>query len=47
MCTVFIWLYFVGITTGAPLLGAIETVKGSLSGLTFGLPVSEVVILFH
>ncbi|XP_038692366.1 phospholipid--sterol O-acyltransferase-like isoform X1 [Tripterygium wilfordii] len=26
---------------GAPLLGAIETVKGTLSGNTFGLPVSE------
>ncbi|ONH93197.1 hypothetical protein PRUPE_8G218700 [Prunus persica] len=26
---------------GAPLLGAIETVKGTLSGLTFGLPISE------
>lgn len=28
---------------GAPLLGATETVKGTLSGLTFGLPISEVV----
>ncbi|GER24952.1 phosphatidylcholine-sterol acyltransferase, partial [Striga asiatica] len=26
---------------GAPLLGAIETVKATLSGFTFGLPVSE------
>ncbi|KAK9945018.1 hypothetical protein M0R45_010550 [Rubus argutus] len=26
---------------GAPLLGATETVKGTLSGLTFGLPISE------
>nr|POE98153.1 phospholipid--sterol o-acyltransferase [Quercus suber] len=27
---------------GAPLLGSIETVKASLSGLSYGLPVSEV-----
>ncbi|KAM1234443.1 hypothetical protein ACFX2I_004037 [Malus domestica] len=26
---------------GAPLLGAVEAVKGTLSGLTFGLPISE------
>lgn len=33
---------------GAPLLGATETVKGTLSGLTFGLPISEVVTYsFH
>ncbi|XP_030499845.2 phospholipid--sterol O-acyltransferase isoform X1 [Cannabis sativa] len=30
---------------GAPLLGATETVKAALSGLTFGLPVSEVIPL--
>lgn len=29
-------------TTGAPLLGATEMVKATLSGFTFGLPVSEV-----
>lgn len=30
--------------SGAPLLGAIETVKATLSGSTFGLPVSEVLL---
>ncbi|XP_021281130.1 phospholipid--sterol O-acyltransferase isoform X1 [Herrania umbratica] len=33
-----IYAYF---AVGAPLLGAIETVKAALSGNTFGLPVSE------
>ncbi|KAM7253717.1 hypothetical protein ACFE04_031399 [Oxalis oulophora] len=33
-----IYAYF---AVGAPLLGAPETVKGSISGVTFGLPVSE------
>lgn len=47
ICTVFDWLYFIGLITGAPLLGATETVKASLSGFTFGLPVAEVENLFH
>lgn len=46
MHTVFILLCFVGLITGSPLLGATETVKAVLSGLTFGLPVSEVKNLF-
>lgn len=29
--------------SGAPLLGAAETLKGLLTGLTFGLPIAEVV----
>ncbi|XVE77959.1 hypothetical protein DITRI_Ditri13aG0106000 [Diplodiscus trichospermus] len=33
-----IYAYF---AVGAPLLGATETVKGTLSGNTFGLPISE------
>ncbi|KAG9149421.1 hypothetical protein Leryth_003380 [Lithospermum erythrorhizon] len=28
---------------GAPLLGSTETIKGTLSGYTFGLPLSEVI----
>lgn len=47
MRIVFILLCFVVLITGAPLLGATETVKAVLSGLTFGLPVSEVKNLFH
>ncbi|XP_026419069.1 phospholipid--sterol O-acyltransferase-like isoform X3 [Papaver somniferum] len=31
---------------GAPLLGSCEAVKATLSGETFGLPVSEVLIMF-
>lgn len=38
----FIWLYFVCFIAGSPFLGATETVKATLSGVTFGLPVSEV-----
>lgn len=38
----FIWIYIDELIPGAPLLGATETVKGTLSGLTFGLPISEV-----
>jgi len=31
-----------GISPGSPFLGATETVKATLSGCTFGLPISEV-----
>lgn len=30
-------------TSGAPLLGATDSVRATLSGVTFGLPVGEVV----
>ncbi|XVE96684.1 hypothetical protein REPUB_Repub02eG0243700 [Reevesia pubescens] len=36
-----IYAYF---AVGPPLLGAIETVKATLSGNTFGLPVSELLV---
>lgn len=38
---------FVWLSLGAPLLGSVETIKGTLSGATFGLPVSEVSYYFH
>jgi len=39
---IFSWSYFVLLIPGSPLLGSIQTVKATLSGDTFGLPVSEV-----
>lgn len=39
---IFVWL-----SLGAPLLGSVETIKATLSGATFGLPVSEVSYYFH
>lgn len=41
LCTMVIW-FVVFLILGAPFLGAIETVKATLSGLTFGLPLAEV-----
>ena len=34
--------YNVLVVSGAPLLGAMETIEATLSGFTFGLPISEV-----
>lgn len=36
------FVYLLLLKTGAPLLGAPDTIKATLSGSTFGLPISEV-----
>lgn len=43
ICCIYLFdLFCLVFVSGAPLLGAIETVEATLSGFTFGLPVSEV-----
>lgn len=42
---IFSWPYFVLLIPGAPLLGSAQTVKATLSGDTYGLPISEVTSL--
>lgn len=41
VCGIYL-VCFVDLVQGASLLGTVEAVKGTLSGLTFGLPISEV-----
>lgn len=45
---VLLWhgIFFL-LASGPPFLGSIETVKATLSGYTFGLPVSEVLYCLH
>lgn len=42
MIYAFYLVHFVFLIPGAPFLGAAEAIKATLSGVTFGLPVSEV-----